>query len=111
MATQAVFAIEYSRWFAALATALGAGPRLSRLDVDDREVTVRMGWAFTAHIPRSSIVAARRHPDIHTAIGVHTTGRGDWIVNGATRDIVELQIAQPAHARALGLRVVCAVCA
>lgn len=105
MASDAPFAIEYSRWFAALASALGTGPRLSRLDVGSSDVTVRMGWAFSARIPRSSIVGARRHPDIHTAIGVHTAGRGDWIVNGTTHDIVELRIAPPVRARAIGVPV------
>lgn len=99
------FAIAYSPWFAALATVLGTGPGRSRLEVDEEALVVQMGWAFSATIARRQVVAASAHPRIPWAIGVHTAGKGDWIVNGTAGHLVELRIDPPAEARVIGRRV------
>lgn len=99
------FAIAYARWFAALASVLGAGPRRSRLEVDDASIVVQMGWAFSATISRRQVTAASAHAKIPWAVGVHTAGRGDWIVNGTAGHLVDLRIDPPAEARAIGRRV------
>jgi hypothetical protein len=99
------FAISFSLLFAILAAVLGMGRRRAAVEVDDQDVTVRMGWAFSARIPRAHIVSVDAHPRIWYAIGVHTAGRGDWIVNGTMSDIVELRVDPPVPARAVGFPV------
>lgn len=99
------FAIAYSRWFAVLATALGMGPASSLLDLDEKALVVEMGWAFSARVPRGHVVSVARHPRVMTAIGVHTAGWGDWVVNGATGGMVDIRIDPPAPARVLGFAV------
>lgn len=90
---------------AALATVLGMGPRRTDLVVDEEAMAVRMGWAFRARIPRARITAAGPHRPIRYAVGVHWAGRGSWIVNGATRPILDLHLDPPVKARALGVAV------
>jgi hypothetical protein len=79
---------------------LGMTPGRSYLDLGEDVVDVRMGWAFRARVPRGSISSARRVGDT-LQIGVHGW-RGRWIVNGAGGPMVELSIAPPARARAVG---------
>ncbi|MDA8297810.1 MAG: hypothetical protein M0004_14720 [Actinomycetota bacterium] len=105
MTATTTFAIAYSPWFAALATVLGTGPRRSRLEVDEDAVVVQMGWAFAARIARRQVVAAAPCANVPWAIGVHTAGRGDWIVNGTCGHLVQLALDPPAAACALGRRV------
>ncbi len=100
------FAIRYAHRFAWLFQLSGLGPRSSGVTVDDSSVTVRMGWAFTATIPRASIVQAQADgvPWLF-GIGVHTNLRGRWVVNGAPDHIVTLEISPPAPGRALGFPI------
>lgn len=95
-----IFSIGYIPIRRSLLTLLGTGPAQSSVVLDRDAVTVRMGWAFCAHIPRSSIVEARRIPDVPWAIGVHGW-RGKWIANSSPRGMVELEIDPPSHARVL----------
>jgi hypothetical protein len=99
------FAIRYSVLFALLAAVLGMGRRRASVEVGDDDVAVRMGWAFSARIPRRSIVSAAPHPRVWYAIGVHAAGRGDWIVNGTSRNMVDVRVDPPAPARAIGFPV------
>ncbi len=98
------FEISYSAPFQPLAVATGTGPRRSGIELDDDGLHVRMGWAFRADVPRASIVSAARGEDIHATRGVHGW-RGDWLVNGDGRGIVELRIDPPAHARMSGVPI------
>lgn len=99
------FAISFSALFALLAVLIGIGRRRADITVVDQDVVVRMGWAFAARIPRASVIAASHHPRIWYAVGVHTMGRGDWIVNGTMSNMVELRIDPPVRARAIGFPV------
>jgi hypothetical protein len=67
-------------------------------------VRVRMGWSFSADVLRPSIRSAHRVHDKRWSIGVHGW-RGRWLANGAAGPLVALEIAPPAHARVLGVRV------
>lgn len=82
-----------------LAIIVGIGPRWSYVDVDDETVTVRMGWAFFARIPRSSLASVGPHRRVWWAIGVHFGRRGSWIVNGTAGNLVELGVSPPARGR------------
>jgi hypothetical protein len=99
------FPLRYGRlgWLLGL---VGTGRRFSRLELDDTTLQVRMGWAFRADIPRSSIRGATRESrDIWWAIGVHAVGRRTWLVNGAAGGVVWLDLDPPARARTLGLPI------
>jgi len=61
-----------------------------------------MGWGFAADIPLSSIKGAAPSNRPVTGWGVHGFG-GDWLVNGSSRGIVELNIDPKARARVLGV--------
>jgi hypothetical protein len=99
------YAISFSAVVALLSAVVGIRRRHAAVEVSDDAVLIRMGWAFSARIPRASITNATPHPRIRYAVGVHVVGRGSWIVNGTTRNIVELRIDPPAPARALGFPV------
>jgi hypothetical protein len=53
-------------------TLLGMGPNRSLIEVTDDEVRVKMGWAFSATVPRSSIADVRRRGYVWWAFGVHS---------------------------------------
>jgi hypothetical protein len=77
---------------------LGARHATVRLTADT--LLVRMGWAFRAEIPRSSIRRAARHRDASWAIGVHSDLRlTSWLVNGSRQGIVFLDLDPPAKGR------------
>ena len=90
--------------FRPLLSVLAAGPAFSRVTVDGDRVRVRMGFAFRADIPRKSIRSARPWSGFVTGIGVHGW-RGRWLVNGAARGIVRLEIDPGARAYVLGVPV------
>lgn len=96
--------IAYNRPMSLLLGALGLGARGAWIDIDDAEIEVRMGWAFRARFPRSSIRAAARSDRRAISQGVH--GRnGRWLVNGATRGLVRVDLAPNQTAHVLGRRV------
>jgi hypothetical protein len=91
------FPIHFGRFNSILMGALGMGRRRSYVDVTDDDLTVRMGWAFRATIPRSSIVEVGRRGYVWWAYGVHMW-RSRWIVNGSGHDVVTMRIDPPARA-------------
>jgi hypothetical protein len=96
------FAIRYSGINRPLLRLLGLGPRRSRVEVDDDDVTVRMGWAFSTRFPRTAVRSARRDTGAVWGWGVHGW-RGTWLVNGSSRGLVRLALEPPQRARTLGL--------
>lgn len=95
------FPIRFSPRLSWLFTMVLLGRRHAEVRVTPTELLVRMGWAFDARIPRTSIRSATHHRDVWWAIGVHTDLHGSWLVNGSATGIVELTIDPPA--RALGV--------
>lgn len=93
------FPIRFSPRLSWLFTIALLGRRHAEVRVSRDELHVRMGWAFDARIPRSSIRSAAHHRDVWWAIGVHTDFQGSWLVNGSASGIVELAIDPPARAR------------
>jgi hypothetical protein len=87
-----------------LLSVVGMGPGLSGLELDDTELRVRMGWAFRAHIPRSSITGARVVSGPVGGIGVHGW-RGRWLVNGSMAGIVGIDVDPAPRAVAVGIPV------
>lgn len=93
------FPIRHSARFTWLFLPLMLGPRHCEVLLGGDILFVRMGWAFRARIPRSSIRWARRTPDERWAIGVHTNLRGRWLVNGSSLGIIELGLEPAVRAR------------
>lgn len=103
MASLQTFPIRYGV-FRPLLSVLGMGPRFSSVTVEGDHVRVRMGWSFQADIPRSSITGAEASTGLAGGIGVHGW-RGEWLVNGAAKGLVTINIDPPARGRVLGARV------
>ncbi len=90
--------LRYERWYLALSVPLGLGPERSELRVEAGRLHVKMGWAFDAHIPLTSITAAEATSARVFAWGVHYSG-GRWLVNGSAKGLVALTIEPPARAK------------
>ena len=103
MASTPTFPFRYGV-FRPLLSVVGMGPAFSRVDVDGDTLRVRMGWWFRADVPVASIKDPRPHKGMVGGIGVHG-GRGWWLVNGAARGIVTMDIEPPARARVMGVSV------
>lgn len=81
--------LRFDRWYLALSVPLGIGPKNSELRVDGGNLHVKMGWAFTADIPLTSIKNAEAsNARVYTA-GVHFLG-SRWLVNGSRKGLVAL---------------------
>lgn len=99
------FSIRYSGLNATLFPALGLPRSGSYLDLDNDSVRVRLGWGFSAHIPRRTITAAGRAPDINGITAGAHGWRGRWLVNGSRRGIVRLDVDPPTRAWTLGIPI------
>ncbi len=97
------FPIRFGRFNAALMGAFGMGPRRSYVEVSEDEVRVRMGWSFSATIPRSSIKEVRERGYVWWAYGLHWWGKGRYIVNGSGHRMLTLRIDPPVRARTSGM--------
>lgn len=93
-----MYEIGYSTWNGRLLGALGLGPRHSSVVVGDDEVTVRMGWGFSAAIPRESIVSVGADDGRVWGWGVHGW-KDTWLVNGTSRGLVKFTIEPATRAR------------
>ena len=98
------FPIRFDRWYAILSKALLLAPSRSYVDVGNDEIAVRMGWAFRARFPRSSIVAAAFLDRRPISRGVHGFF-GRWLVNGSGDGIVSIDLEPWQRARVLGFPV------
>jgi hypothetical protein len=87
-----------------LSTLLVRG-RETRVDLDDADLDVRMGWLFQVRLPRTSITSAREDHRRVYGWGVHTSFRGRWLVNTASQGQVRLTIDPPARGRCTGVPV------
>jgi hypothetical protein len=100
MAPPRSFPIRYSRASRWLMAPLLLGARLAKVELSEDELRVRMGWAFRATIPRRSIRRAAIRRDVVWAVGVHSDLRfKSWLVNGAMKGTVFLDLLPPAKGR------------
>ena len=90
--------LRYERWLLPLSVPLGLGPERSEVRVEAGKLHVRMGWAFDAAIPLTSIRSAEATDARVFAWGVHYSG-GRWLVNGSGKGLVALTIDPPAQAK------------
>ena len=72
--------------------------------VEDGGLHVRFGWGFRTEIPLSSITDAKPNSDRVYSWGAHGW-HGRWLVNGSSKDIVELTIDPPARGYVMGVPI------
>ncbi|RUP00973.1 MAG: hypothetical protein EKK34_31655 [Mycobacterium sp.] len=89
--------LRFDRWYVPLAVAVGLGPKSSELRVEGGKLHVKMGWAFTADIPLSSIKSAEASNERVFTAGVHVMG-SRWLVNGSRKGLVQLTMDPPVPA-------------
>ena len=91
------FAISYDGMAAIFTwadTLLGGGPEGGRVEVDARELRLRMA-DFKVDVPRTSVHrAARSSYRTRGTTGVHSRG-GRWLANGSAVGLVEIKIDPP----------------
>jgi hypothetical protein len=99
------FPILYSGINAKLFPLLALPRSSAYVELDDDSLRVQLGWGFTARIPRRSISAAQRGPDVAGITAGAHGWRGRWLVNGSRRGIVRLDIEPPVRAWTLAIPV------
>jgi hypothetical protein len=95
------FPIRFEPWYRVLSSTLLLAPSASYVDVNEDIVFVRMGWAFSARFPRSSVAATSRRASSPLSRGVHGFA-GRWLVNGSGDRILVIDLEPIQRARVLG---------
>src|SRR6476660_8704515 len=98
------FPITFDSWYRFLSTALGLPPASAYVQINGDQVEVRMGWAFRTRFPRAAVSAASASDIRPISRGVHGFG-GRWLVNGAGRGILEVQLSPAQRAYVMGVPV------
>jgi hypothetical protein len=83
---------------------LGLTPGNSFVDVCATDVVVRLGWAFRATVPRSTVQAVAPDHDEVRGWGAHGWN-GRWLVNGSSSGIVRIELRPAGRARVAGFPV------
>jgi hypothetical protein len=96
--------LSYGFFARALLTVVGLGKGSSYVILSHDTVRVRMGWAFSAEIPRSAILGAHVRIERVLSRGVHGWQRR-WIVNGSTNGLVSITFDPAVTARVWPFRV------
>jgi hypothetical protein len=106
MAAPARFPIRVSPGNSVLFRALLILPSASYVELDENTIHVRLGWAFSARIPRRLVVAAGpgKRPTIPLTAGAHGWN-GRWLVNGAPDGIVKVELSEPTRAFTAGFPI------
>jgi hypothetical protein len=106
MAAPVRFPIRFSPGNGILFRGLLISRANSFVDVDDVTIHVRLGWAFSARIPRRLVKRAGpgKPPAIRFTAGAHGWA-GRWLVNGAPDGIVDIELTEPARASVAGFPI------
>jgi hypothetical protein len=108
MDSTTTFPITFDRPSRIPMTVLGAGPKVSGVEVSPSTVDVRLGWAFQAKIPREAVASARLlnggFSELHGPLGLTVLRgvnywRGTALVNGAGTGLVEITLDRPTQVR------------
>jgi hypothetical protein len=98
------FPIRFERWYSLLSSALLLRPSDSYVELGNGDVECRMGWAFRARFPRSSVAHTSRLEKRPLSRGVHGFA-GRWLVNGSGEGILAVDLEPSQQARVLGVPV------
>jgi hypothetical protein len=76
------------------------------VELDQDTIHVRLGWAFSARIPRRLVTKAGpgKPPTIRFTAGAHGWG-GRWLVNGAPAGIVTVELSERVRAHVSGFPI------
>lgn len=97
--------IKTSAWMRPLLLVIASTASNSYVDVTDGVVRVHMGFGFYTSFPKDTVRhAARWQRRAPLSIGVHGW-RGRWLVNGARRPLVVIDLDPTQRARVLGVPV------
>jgi len=114
MESTTTFPITFDRPSRIPMTVLGAGPKVSGVEVSPSTVDVRLGWAFQARIPGEAVASVRPLnaglSELHGPLGLSVLRgvnywRGTALVNGAGTGLVEITLDQPKPVRLGPFRV------
>ena len=100
------FPISFTAANRAVLSGMLIPPRRAYVEITDDAVEVRLGWAFSARIPRRVVARAGpgKPPTIPFTAGAHGW-RGRWLVNGSSDGIVEIELSEPGRASTLGFPI------
>jgi len=100
------YPITFDRWYRVLSSVLGLPPSTAYVEIDGEDVEVRMGVAFRTRFKRSDVASAAPVDMRPISRGVHGFF-GKWLVNGAGRGIlrIELNPQQRAHVMRIPVRL------
>jgi hypothetical protein len=106
MAEARRFPIRFSSANGILFRGLLISPSHSDAELSDDTLHVRMGWAFSARIPRRLVARAGpgHRPRIPLTAGAHGWN-GRWLVNGAPDGIVDVELSEPVRAFVAGFPI------
>ena len=106
MAEAMRFPIRFSSGNGILFRGLLITPSGSYAELGDDTIQVRLGWAFSARIPRPLVARAGpgRRPRIPLTAGAHGWA-GRWLVNGAPDGIVAIELTEPVRAFVAGFPI------
>jgi hypothetical protein len=96
--------IRFDRWYAVLSSVLGLPPSTSYVEVTDDQVHVRMGWAFRATFPKSTLASTEIANQNPLSRGVHGFA-GRWLVNGSGQGILSITLNPVQRCHVLGVPV------
>ena len=100
------FPIRFSQGNGILFRGLLIPPSGAFVELGEDTIHVRLGWAFSARIPRRLVASAGpgKPPTIRLTAGAHGWG-GRWLVNGAPDGIVALELSEPVRAFVSGFPI------
>lgn len=97
--------ITTTSWMRPLLLLAGATAGNSYVDVSDDQVRIRLGFAFDATFPTDAVQHIG-HLEGRTPYSIGAHGwRGRWLVNGARRPLVTIDLDPTQRARVLGVPV------
>jgi hypothetical protein len=100
------FPILFDKWYGILSSALFLSPSLSYVEIDNKQVRVRMSWAFHSDFPRTVIasVSLMETNGIILSRGVHGFA-GRWLVNGSGQGIVTIELMPKQSGHVIGFPI------
>ena len=98
------YPIAFESWYRWLSTVVGLPPSSAYVKVEGEDVEVQMGWAFRARFRRSDVASAAPFDIRPLSRGVHGLA-GSWLVNGAGRNILRIELRPEQRARRMGIPV------
>jgi hypothetical protein len=98
------FPIRFDGWYGPLSSAFFLPPSKSWVEVDERDVRVRMGWAFRCSFPRTAIASVAPMQRNPISRGVHGFA-GRWLVNGSGRGILAIDLTPVQRGYVMGFPV------